>query len=248
MNDHSKFRLGKRAAVAPAHIHTIGRYAALAPLPTPPPGIDWTNGIDWPLLANNMCGDCTVAGVLHAIQCAERWRDGVGRAATDAQAIYGYSTVSAYPASDNGAVIADVMAHWRDVGFNVPGGPNQILSYVRVEPVHLRTALWLLGPVIIGVQLPISAQQQSDWKAPANLDGDNAPGSWGGHCVVVARMDADGGVWLVTWGKLVHADAGWLTAYMDEAWSPVQPAWLAAGKSPSGILATAISESMGVAV
>jgi hypothetical protein len=203
----------------------------------PPDDINWNDSIPWTLLANDTVGDCTCAGMLHYIQAAQRWCDGAAMIPTDAQALYAYSRISPYPASDTGALISDMMIKWAAEGFSAPTGTDKILATMRIDPsntLHLRQGLWLFGPLIIGANLPLAAQAQSEWTTPPNLTGDNAPGGWGGHCVLVVGWHADGTIDIITWGQVKTVEAGWLAAYCDEAWAVLHPLWIASGKSPSG--------------
>jgi hypothetical protein len=252
MVDHSLMRLGKKAAAMPAHIPTMSRYMVNMPLPQPPAIVDWSRDVPWPMLANDVIGDCTCAAVLHAIQTAERWHDGVARVPSDDMAIQAYEEVAGYvpghPETDAGAYISDVMDHWRDYGIVAPGGVNRITGAALVTHFdHLQSALWLMGPLVIGCQMPISAQSQDVWTSPKTSSSDNEKGSWGGHCMLMVGMDrTNETVSLVTWGGIKTADIGWIQTYMDEAWIAVQPAWVASGRTPSGILAAAIEKDMPV--
>jgi hypothetical protein len=51
------------------------------------------------------------------------------------------------------------------------------------------TAIWLFGGAYIGVELPISAQNQDVWDVSANPGPDDEPGSWGGHALYLVGYD-----------------------------------------------------------
>jgi hypothetical protein len=242
-------RLGRLSPGPTPHLPDITRYTARAPLPEPPDDINWTIGTDWPLLANDIVGDCTCAAVLHYIQSAERWHDGTARPPTDAQALYAYSAISDYPATDTGALISDVLTHWHTTGFEAPSGHDTIHATLRLDPANtlqLRQALWLFGPLILGARLPLAAQTQARWTTPTDLTDANEPGTWGGHCVLLTGWHADGTIDIITWGQVKPTEPGWLTAYADEAWAVLHPTWIATGKSPSGWLAEAVIADMQV--
>lgn len=251
MADHGRMRLGRQSPRPTPLLPSILTYTARAPLPEAPATIDWSENIEWPLLANDRVGDCTCAAVLHYAQAAERWHDGVGRPASDAEAVAAYSSVSSYepqrPETDTGALISVVLEHWHNAGFAAPGGNNRISALVRLDPgdaAQLRQALWLFGPLIIGARLPLAAQTQQRWTAPLDLAGVNAPGSWGGHCMLLTGWHDAVSVNLITWGDVKVADPGWIATYCDEAWAVLHPTWIASGKSPSGWLVETVIADM----
>ena len=85
----------------------------------------------------------------------------------------------------------------------------------------------------IGLQLPLSAQNQvgSEWAVTTGQDA--LAGSWGGHCVPLSGYDQNT-LWCVTWGKLQAMTWQFLTTYCDEAFVLLATDWIAAsGQSPS---------------
>src|SRR6516165_9791606 len=68
MADHSKMKLGRKAVKTDSRTLMLGNY--LAPtLPPPPAAYDQTKGVTgWGMMMNDTLGDCTIAGVGHAIQ------------------------------------------------------------------------------------------------------------------------------------------------------------------------------------
>src|ERR1035438_1443098 len=68
MADHSKMKLGRKAIKTDTRTLAFGDYPPPA-LPPPPAAADWTKGItSWGLMMNDTLGDCTIAGVGHAVQ------------------------------------------------------------------------------------------------------------------------------------------------------------------------------------
>ena len=96
------------------------------------------------------------------------------------------------PSTDRGAVELDVLRYWRKTGV----GGYKIDAFVALEPknhLHVQAAVDLFGGSYIGLALPVSAQQQKVWSVPpGGPTGTGAPGSWGGHAVVVEAYDAHG--------------------------------------------------------
>ena len=60
--------LGRKAVKTDTRTLRLAKY--LTPtLPSPPPAVDWTKGItSFGEMLNNQIGDCTIAGLGHAIQ------------------------------------------------------------------------------------------------------------------------------------------------------------------------------------
>src|SRR5580765_414294 len=87
MPDFSAKKLGKLAPKLDDKRLKLVSYVKSTALP-PPDKVDWTIGIsDWGELGNDVLGDCTIAGVAHAIQVWTKnngvpWDDTVGEANT----------------------------------------------------------------------------------------------------------------------------------------------------------------------
>ena len=107
---------------------------------------------------------------------------------------------------------------------------------LELAPAAVQQALFLIGPVYIGVNLPLSAQGATSWDVPAGgPTGNGAPGSWGGHCVPIVAYDASG-VTVITWGAKLLATWAFLAAYMDEDYVPVSQDFVdAQGEDPAGL-------------
>lgn len=99
------------------------------------------------------------------------------------------------PGSDQGGVEIDVLNDWRQQEF--AGHPLD--AYVAIDlrdssgsgaaVPAIAAAIWLFGGAYIGVELPVTAQNQDVWDVPASPGPDDEPGSWGGHAVYVVGYD-----------------------------------------------------------
>jgi hypothetical protein len=215
---------------------------ALAPvLPAPPPARDWASKlpVDLGMMVNDQIGDCTCAGAAHMIQTWTADAQGHAYTPSDDEVVAAYSAITGYDpedaSTDNGANMLDVLNYWRQTGV----GAHRIGAYAALahrDVLHVESAIASFGGVYVGVMLPVSAQNlDSPWAGPHDIGGDNAPGSWGGHCMACVGYDIHG-VEFVTWGQRQRADWLWWTTYVDEAYAIFSRDWIESnGSAPSGL-------------
>jgi hypothetical protein len=234
MADHSKMKTGRKAIKTDTRTLALARY--LTPgLPPPPPSADWTKGIsNWGMMMNDKLGDCTIAGVGHAIQ--------VFTANTSSAATISDATIERYyeqwdgyvpgnARTDSGGVELDVLNDWQKQGF----AGHALTAFADPNPANLdevRQSIALFGGVYIGLALPITAQRQDVWDVVSGGRA-SAPGSWGGHCVFVPRYDEQSFT-CITWGELKTMTIAFWNRYCDEAHTLLAADWLTAKGSPSG--------------
>ena len=236
--DPRKLKLGK--SVARHDPRTLLLASSLtAALPTPPANFDLTAkvGTSWGMMDNDQIGDCTCAAAGHLIM---EWTANAGKkmiTTTDKQIVAAYSAITGYNpvtgANDNGANEIDVLNYWRQTGI----AGHKIGAYVALEPAnhnHIMDSVYVFEGCYIGLQLPISAQAQTQnhqpWSGPpGGMTGDGKPGSWGGHAVPVVEYDARG-VTVVTWGALQVMTWTFWEAYCDEAYAIISADYLNAKK------------------
>lgn len=232
MPDFSKMPLGKKAAFFPP---LTPKFASLilptdTPLPPVPATVDYTTRVaTWPMFDNDTLGDCAIATVGHMIQLYTSYTRPTAEIMTIPEIIEFYELAGGYnpanPATDQGCVISDVLRLWNARGVSVGGYMDRISGFIRVDPLvatETKYSLWWFGAVYIGVQLPIAWQTAHSWDLPANLLGDNAPGSWGGHAIPIVAYDADG-VTVITWGEKMKMSWAAMHAYCDESWAVISP-------------------------
>jgi hypothetical protein len=217
----------------------LATYKRAIALPPPPIAVDWYSKVtSWPLDGNDSLGDCTCVGVAAAIQ---QWTTytGAPKVLTTGQVIsfyekFGY--VPGKPDTDQGAVEADVLSTWRDVGIE----GDKLDGFVSLNPINLndiRDSVNWFGNAYLGISLPIAAQNMDMWDVPAGqkLTGDWEPGSWGGHCVVTPGYDAQ--VFRFNkWGELGSMTPAFMSAYLDEAYGLLNHDFITgAGTTPAGL-------------
>jgi hypothetical protein len=227
--------LGKLPARVDPRTLSLSRYVDRTVLPAPPAELDLTAAVsDWPMYGNDRLPDCTTAAAGHSV---EAW---TAAAAGDAVEIPEQAVIAAFdavkivdPASgEEGAVELDVLNYWRGTGI----GAHRIAAFAKVDLADhdlVRTGAYLFGGLYIGLQMPLSAQDQDVWDWNGRLDGPDAPGSWGGHAVNIAGYDASG-LTCVTWGALQKLTWAFWDRYTDECWCLVSDDFMSGGKTPEG--------------
>jgi len=240
--DPRKLKLGKQAARHDPRTLLLASYVTPA-LPTPPAEFDLTTKVkNWGMMDNDQIGDCTCAAAGHLIM---EWTANAGKkmvTPSDNEIVAAYSAITGYNpttgANDNGAVEIDVLNYWRQTGI----AGDQIGAYIALEPanhIHIMDSVYIFGGCYIGLQLPISAQAQTQnhqpWSVPpGGATGDGKPGSWGGHAVPVMAYDTRG-VTVVTWGALQTMTWTFWEAYCEEAYAILSNDYLTGKKkTPQG--------------
>lgn len=221
-------RLGRLPAHPPGHPHHAIRLSPfLSPDLRPRASVVPDPRATFDPYGNLEIGDCAVAAPANLVRL---WTAGATHPhlLPLSAILSAYTVVSGYdpaqPASDTGAIISDVLALWTSVGAGGIGG-DVLAAFAEIDhssPYHLQLAVDLFGGAVIGVNLPVSAQGEESWevRGPGPFEGEDEPGSWGGHCVCAVGYGANG-VTVVSWGKLMFASWAWLAVYMDEAWAVV---------------------------
>jgi len=236
--DHSAQKLGKKPAQHDPRTLQMANYLGL---PQVPPARDWTvkAAANWGMMLNDQLGDCTCAAMGHLTQA---WSANAGAneiTLPDQAILKAYEAVGGYkpgdPSTDRGAVELDVLKYWRKTGV----GGHKITAFVALEPknhAHVQAAVDLFGGSYIGVSLPVSAQKQKVWSVPpGGATGSGAPGSWGGHAVVIEAYDAQG-LTCITWGQKKRMTWSFWDTYCDEAYAVLsEELWVQKNKpAPSG--------------
>jgi hypothetical protein len=250
--DPRKLKMGKSVARHDPRTLLLASYVTPS-LPTPPASFDISAKVSaWGMMDNDQIGDCTCAAAGHLIM---EWTANAGKKAatpTDQQIVAAYSAITGYNpvtgANDNGANELDVLNYWRQTGI----AGHKIDAYMALEPSnhnHIMDSVYIFEGCYIGVQLPISAQAQTQnhqpWSVPpGGPSGDGKPGSWGGHAVPVVAYDARG-VTVVTWGALQVMTWTFWEAYCDEAYSLLSKDYLNGKKqAPQGFSMNELQEDL----
>ena len=241
--DPLKLKLGKQPVRHDPRTLLMASYATAA-LPAPPLALDLTTSMKapWGMMDNDQIGDCTCAAAGHLMM---EWTTNARKKTFvpgDKQIVAAYSAITGYNpktgANDNGAAEIDVLNYWRQQGI----AGHKITAFVATEPAnhtHIMDAVWIFGGCYIGLQLPKTAQAQTQnhqpWSVPPQgVKGDGAPGSWGGHAVPVMAYDSRG-LTVITWGATQTMTWGFWEAYCEEAYAIISNDFLTGGRqAPNG--------------
>lgn len=208
--------------------------------PPVPAVVDWMTGVDsWPMYGNDQWGDCVWAGAGHAIESITRYGSGKTVEVTDADVLKGYSDVTGFDPdaggpgenpTDQGTVISDMLDYWRKVGI----AGHKILAHGEIrDPKLVQPALNLFGCLVLGVDLPDSAQTQFGLGEPWTVV--RGAQIEGGHCFVVPYEDKTEPT-AITWAAKQLVTPPWWTKYVSEVHAVISPEWIeATGKCPSGL-------------
>lgn len=233
-------RLGKRPQIVDPRTLRLQNYLAKLPPPPTEAGF-WAKVSNWPMFLNDSIGDCVEAAAGHMIQQWTTYAT-VANVLIDNVILDAYEKITGYnpndPSTDLGTAMLPALKWWRKVGY----GGHKILAFATVNPQNFTEvcqAISLFGNVYIGVNLPLSAQEQTVWSVPKGGPvGDGSPGSWGGHCVPVvgySNSSRTPGLKVVSWGQVYSMTWKFFGSYVDEVYAVLSPDWMRSdGTAPSG--------------
>jgi len=238
-----QYKLGKHPPKHNAKTLMFSRYLKATAPPVPPTKAFWEYKIPeatWGMMANDTVVDCTCAAIAHMLM---NWTAHTGKIVvpTVDQVLAAYSAITGYDPSqtqsdgsnptDQGAAITDVLAYWQSTGL----AGHKIDGWVQIDPANLQAvqqAVYLLGGLDIGIQLPNSAVDQNSAGQAWEVIPDDG-GIAGGHSIVNFGYGR-GGTTAITWGMRQPMSWAWFQKYCDEAYAVVSLDWLdASGTAPS---------------
>lgn len=168
----------------------------------------------FPMDGNDTLGDCTIAGLAHAVT-TYNGLIGTHKIMTKKAVEKLYFHLTGGP--DSGLNELDVLNYWRQ---NSVDG-LEIMAYVKLDPknhTNVQQAIRLFGGVYLGFQVQENCQQEfadhQPW-TPGPLTND-------GHAVYAVAYDASG-VTVLTWGNTQQATWAWWDECVDEAYAILPP-------------------------
>jgi hypothetical protein len=222
IHSHRVFKLGKAEAKRDGRnlkMAVLLRAAARAP-----EAYDFDTahpGIPTPMFANDVYGDCVIAGRAHQTLRFEDIEQGSRLMITDKDVTKEYFRETG--GRDTGLVVLDSLKRWRKDGWKVGRHTYWIQAFAEIDPIdhaEMRQSIFADVGVGIGVNLPLTARDQVQAGQPWRVEsGARAkPGTWGGHYVYVCGYNRMGPV-CVTWGRKQQMTWDWFDKYCDEAYA-----------------------------
>lgn len=231
--DYASLPLGRKAANSNLIVPKLVDFRKRAAIP-PPPVVDFASMVDWRMFLNDTYGCCTISSIAAGILQRSSVSLGTPIIMPDDSVKEVYFSLTGGP--DGGLIITDALSWFSTHGISLRDQSLEIGTWGKLDNtdfIELRSAIHEFGSITVGWNLPESAQVPGTWD-----DVGDAPGTWGGHCTIVAGYDIYRGLWdVITWGERKWATDAFVRKYMDEAfavlsigeWSGTQ------GMSPTGV-------------
>jgi hypothetical protein len=237
------YRFGKRPPKIDYRTLRLKDYAANLPDPPPaanvlqevyknlniqPPDAS-TPATLFPLDGNDTLGDCTIAGVAHAMTVYHSFVQAppAPLIPPSQQVVKLYLQLTG--GVDSGLDELTVLNYWNNNGIF---GDDPILAYVSIDPknhTHIRQAISLLNGVYLGFHVQKNCVQEFDehqpW-TPGRLTTD-------GHAVFAVAYDPET-VTVLTWGNTQQGTWAWWDECVDEAYA-ILPSEAAVAKYAPGL-------------
>lgn len=177
--------------------------------------------IPTPMYANDVYGDCVIAGRAHQTLRFELVEQSKILNITDKEVLKEYFKQTG--GVDSGLYLLDSISLWRKLGWVADKKRYWIKAFAEVNPkskAEIKASIYTDLGIGLGLYLPASAARQlqlgQTWSVVAGSS--SKPGSWGGHYVYVTGYTKSGPV-CVTWGRKQSMTWGFLAKYCDEAYA-----------------------------
>jgi hypothetical protein len=177
----------------------------------------------FPMDGNDTLGDCTIAGIAHAIT-TYRGLIGTEKIMSRQAVVKLYLHLTG--GIDSGLNMLDVVNYWRQK--TVSG--DKILAFASVDVrnhTHLKQAIQLFGGVYLGFQVQRNCVEDFDAGKPWTP----GPLTHDGHAVFATAYDSTG-VTVLTWGRTQKATWGWWDECVDESYAILPPEAKSPGFAP----------------
>jgi hypothetical protein len=247
MKEHPRLFLGKKPPQKDAR--TLALSSFLKPDLKVPPEYDFdlkNRDIPTPMLGNDKESCCVITARAHQTLRFEKTEQGVVIPITEGDVHKQYRKESG--GEDFGLNMLASLKSWRKKGWRAGSQVYDIFAFgslylgsgeklLAVDFLALQQAIVYLTGVQVGLDLPLSAQDQFDQGLPWTVtEGPKArPGTWGGHAILIPGYTALGPT-CATWARKQSMSWPFFFKYADEAYGVVdnRDRWLGK-KSPVDI-------------
>jgi hypothetical protein len=168
----------------------------------------------FPMDGNDTLGDCTIAGLAHAVTT---YRGLIGKKEIMSKSAVVKLYFHLTGGVDSGLNELDVLNYWQS--HSVVG--DKILAFAKIDPknhTHIQQAIQLFGGVYLGFQVQQNCVQEFNshqpW-TPGPLTND-------GHAVYAVGYDPNQ-VTVLTWGSTQQGTWAWWDECVDEAYAIIPP-------------------------
>jgi hypothetical protein len=239
------FKLGRNPRSFNPRVPHYSALAAGRHLAAPPVQADYLSALpaDLGVMLNDTLGDCTCAGVYHAIQV---WTFATGAMETnpDANVLNIYEAFCDYnpknPDSDQGGNEQTILSDWMKQGIPTigPTGRNNLSAFIEVDvrnPTDIKRVIANCGVCYIGFNVPSNILPDTGEPPDVWTYDPSADQNIGGHAIILAGYTAET-IKLVSWGKKYEMTWDFFQRYTEEAYALVNAKWAnATGKTPLGM-------------
>ena len=143
---------------------------------------------DWFMLGNDLYGDCVFAGFAHQAMVTTKLDNPAHPAKfTTTDVLKDYSAVTGFdpanPDTDQGTIVSEGLAYWRNEGIHKSSGRHKIGAYISIDPKNwdeLMQAAYIFSGVGIGWNVPETIWDQWDHGTPFDVV-DEGASIIGGH-------------------------------------------------------------------
>jgi len=192
----------------------------------------------FPMDGNDTLGDCTCAGLAHAITV---YNGLIGKKEIMSKQAVEKVYFQLTGGVDSGLDELVVLNYWQSHKV----GSDQIMAFVKLDPknhTHVQQAIEIFGGVYLGFQVQENCVQEFDSHKPWTP----GPLTKDGHAVYAVAYDATG-VTVLTWGNTQQATWAWWDECVDEAYAILPPEAKNSSFAPGYNLAQLQQDLSGVA-
>lgn len=208
-------KLGCLPGQIPVGLHELSHYVA-GSLPKPPSTVGVPAVSDWGMLANDVVGDCGVAGLEHGFMaCASITGESEPQATGDQAKSYYFTYTGG---QDSGVVLSQYLAYVRRTGYF--GRSVDSFAHFAVHDVPtLQTVVWLYGFAYTGIAVTQSMQEAYAAHQPWTTQLLDEP-VIGGHCIPIVAY-SENYLYAITWGGVQQISYPAWHAISTEAWAVI---------------------------